>query len=819
MRRWIARRTKKSAKMLGSLGIFLCVVFSASGLADKAATNCNLTVTFQGLEIPDGGYVRATSGRLNQVYCNAYCTGSGASHAFQFFRNDYRRPISTLASQRIYSVKTTFGRDIILNVQDMVESDAGVYYCKGWINGQGWQQRYFNLVFACPNNHMLCDNTRCIMDKDVCNGVDDCDDKKDESECDPKDCGEDMFECDDGQCHSKTMLCDFYPDCLDGYDEAADTCVQHQCPILYPPTNGRVYVSGYQKGDKARYSCDIGYALEGQEEIVCLEYQAWSGLAPMCRTRLSVGKRGLDVIVILDTSASIGHVSLELAKNFTKIIVKIFGVSASADGGGNGTRFAFITFDHTASLVFNLNDPTLRSVDAVIQKINQIKNTGGGTSLIAAIDMAVRDVYLELIRKDVHRGGADTNRAVFILTDAEETVQRDTNRLKRRIRHLKEVGFKVFALAVGRNFDRQILRAIASEPHHEHVFFLDDFKDLQKISDTIAGRNIDFGECGKPGKANVQQDTGEAVKGAWPWIGWIGARVKLCGGALLCDQFFITAARCVSEVNERTTELVSYPAHEISVSLGIIKLFDQDNEEQRTYPVKVIRHPTYTGIPDKYGIRNNDVAILDLGEINKTRASLNSFIKPICFPYRKLLNFSASLLKDLKGLEHNNAKGFTAGWGLMPEKHRQTPWNALNQNRRSIQSDRECELMYPGLDTDRVFCVGNIQTETETCRGDVGGVYMAELPYMGRYTALGISLRSYDCSKERHFSVFLNLHHPDITGWMESVLGRCNRLGSVEEEEKEAERERKELERQVAEKAAKDKEASETKKLKKQKAT
>ncbi|KAH3822411.1 hypothetical protein DPMN_124189 [Dreissena polymorpha] len=33
----------------------------ASGLTDKPAANCTLTVTFQGLEIPDGGFVRATS--------------------------------------------------------------------------------------------------------------------------------------------------------------------------------------------------------------------------------------------------------------------------------------------------------------------------------------------------------------------------------------------------------------------------------------------------------------------------------------------------------------------------------------------------------------------------------------------------------------------------------------------------------------------------------------------------------------------------------------------------------------------------------------
>ncbi|KAH3716928.1 uncharacterized protein LOC127855528 [Dreissena polymorpha] len=156
-------------------------VQTASGFAVKAAPNCKLTVTFQGQEIPDGGFVRATRGRLNKVYCSAICTGPGTSPALQFSTKD--NLISTLTSKRIYSVRSTHDRNATLNVQNMVESDEGVYYCKWRINGGGWRVRSFSLVFACPNTHMLCDNTKCIMKKDVCNGVEDCEDKKDETEC------------------------------------------------------------------------------------------------------------------------------------------------------------------------------------------------------------------------------------------------------------------------------------------------------------------------------------------------------------------------------------------------------------------------------------------------------------------------------------------------------------------------------------------------------------------------------------------------------------------------------------------------------------
>ncbi|XP_052221812.1 uncharacterized protein LOC127838236 [Dreissena polymorpha] len=133
--------------------------------------------------------------------------------------------------------------------------------------------------------------------------------------------------------------------------------------------------------------------------------------------RLSVGKKGLDVIFLMDTSSSFGPASLELAKEFTKMIVNIYGVSASADGG-NGTRFALITFDHFANLFFNLDDSTVRSVDAVIKKINEIKSTDGGKCLINALDLAHDKIYFRKLHRDVAREVPDTNRAVFILTDS-----------------------------------------------------------------------------------------------------------------------------------------------------------------------------------------------------------------------------------------------------------------------------------------------------------------------------------------------------------------------------------------------------------------
>jgi len=76
----------------------------------------------------------------------------------------------------------------------------------------------------------------------------------------------------------------------------------------------------------------------------------------------------------------------------------------------------------------------------------------------------------------------------------------------------------------------------------------------------------------------------------------------------------------------------------------------------------------------------------------------------------EILNKSKDRLESLKSML-GESHGFTAGWGLAPKEYRTLPWNGLKQTRREIQSDRVCSNRYPGIDTSRYFCVGNVRKE------------------------------------------------------------------------------------------------------------
>ena len=60
------------------------------------------------------------------------------------------------------------------------------------------------------------------------------------------------------------------------------TCIAVSCGRLGHPPKGRVTTSGYSVGSTAVYSCEVGYALEGESERECLVTGEWSGNEPVC---------------------------------------------------------------------------------------------------------------------------------------------------------------------------------------------------------------------------------------------------------------------------------------------------------------------------------------------------------------------------------------------------------------------------------------------------------------------------------------------------------------------------------------------------------
>ncbi|XP_052221475.1 uncharacterized protein LOC127838013 isoform X3 [Dreissena polymorpha] len=200
---------------------------------------------------------------------------------------------------------------------------------------------------------------------------------------------------------------------------------QQNCGTIPHPAHGQVFVQGYKRGDKARFTCDTGYVLHGAEEVQCFGNNMWSGMPPICINpkniddivhsmtsvaeieRRQIERRrswryGLDVVMIMDTSSNIGPEYHEASKSCMKLLVDIF----SNDGSGG--------------------------------------------------------VFLIL----------------FILTDGNSIQQEDV-KLKSFIHEI--YGLEVFVLGVGQNINEKALRLIASKPVKKHVFFINEFTNIEAV--------------------------------------------------------------------------------------------------------------------------------------------------------------------------------------------------------------------------------------------------------------------------------------------------------------------------------------------------
>ena len=55
---------------------------------------------------------------------------------------------------------------------------------------------------------------------------------------------------------------------------------------------------------------------------------------------------------------------------------------------------------------------------------------------------------------------------------------------------LKESGFEVFVLVVGKQVTRNLIEQVASKPWYDHVFQVSSFQDLSELLRRLTGRGI-----------------------------------------------------------------------------------------------------------------------------------------------------------------------------------------------------------------------------------------------------------------------------------------------------------------------------------------
>jgi len=217
--------------------------------------------------------------------------------------------------------------------------------------------------------------------------------------------------------------------------------------------------------------------------------------------------------------------------------------------------------------------------------------------------------------------------------------------------------------------------------------------------------------------------------GSHPWQAMLFVRKSKrfflpCGGALINEQWLLTAAHCV----------YSKSAKNFKVRLGDWNARATNEPlEHEDFDIELIKvnkdfHPKNF---------NNDIALIKLDR----PVTFKKHIQPVCLP-------------DKDELVHDKT-GYVTGWGRTMFKKSARP-SILQQAEMNIISAEFCQLMFNGqgrketIYNDTMFCAGTAKGGIDSCQGDSGGPFVVPLnddSSNQRYQLAGIVSWGIGCAK------------------------------------------------------------------------
>eukprot|EP00794_Sanderia_malayensis_P014922 gene14922-16464_t len=245
----------------------------------------------------------------------------------------------------------------------------------------------------------------------------------------------------------KKKSCEYYGKCITRADNTAE-CV---CPLCDATTKYNPVC-----GDDG-----MTYASECH-----LQATACTG-----RRDLKVAKKtacgvsgALDVVFALDGSSTVTAKTFERMKDFVKGSFKAYNISA------DGTRIGLMVYGKEAGLALSLKDGTLKRV--ADQAVDGSGRVGGTRRMTNALEFAHKQLFSLASRPEAGR--------LLVLMTNGKNDQADKDQLNKAVDALRQSKVSVLVIAIGRDVDRDELKAIADG--EKNVI---DIRNDDKIADAI----------------------------------------------------------------------------------------------------------------------------------------------------------------------------------------------------------------------------------------------------------------------------------------------------------------------------------------------
>ncbi|XP_071327394.1 matrilin-3-like isoform X6 [Trachinotus anak] len=203
-------------------------------------------------------------------------------------------------------------------------------------------------------------------------------------------------------------------------------------------------------------------------------------------TRSNCRNRPIDLVFIIDSSRSVRPVEFEKAKEFLQDMVD------SLEIGSDATRVGLVNYASTVQIEFLLK--TYFDKFSLKQALARVEPLASGTMTGMAIKTAMEKAFTAEAGARVT--SVNIAKVAIIVTDG-----RPQDKVEEVSAAARASGIEIYAVGVDRA-DMMSLRLMASPPHDDHVFYVETYGVIEKLTskfrETLCGKDDDIGSADIP---------------------------------------------------------------------------------------------------------------------------------------------------------------------------------------------------------------------------------------------------------------------------------------------------------------------------------
>ncbi|XP_039642651.1 matrilin-3b isoform X3 [Perca fluviatilis] len=183
-------------------------------------------------------------------------------------------------------------------------------------------------------------------------------------------------------------------------------------------------------------------------------------------TRANCRNRPIDLVFIIDSSRSVRPAEFEKAKEFLQHMVE------SLEIGSDATRVGLVNYASTVQNEFQLK--TYFAKSALKQALARVEPLASGTMTGMAIKTAMEKAFTA--EAGARASSANIAKVAIIVTDG-----RPQDHVEDVSAAARASGIEIYAVGVDRA-DMASLRLMASLPHDDHVFYVETYGVIEKLT-------------------------------------------------------------------------------------------------------------------------------------------------------------------------------------------------------------------------------------------------------------------------------------------------------------------------------------------------